>query len=533
MNGLGLSEAAAQTPVGEARTLEILNRTGAALAAAFDLKRLVQTVTDAGVELSGAQFGAFIYNTIDEKDGTFTLYTLSGAPREAFSRFPQPRNTAIFGPTFRGEGSIRSDDILEDPRYGKNPPYHGTPKGHLPVRSYLAVPVVSRTGEVFGGLFFGHAERGVFSDRSESIIKVIAGQAAVAIENARLHQANRIQIEALAKAERQLQTLNERLEQRSEDRGKLLQTRSAQLRESEHRFRLLVEAATDYAIFMLDPNGVIVSWNPGAERIKGYTAEEIIGEHFSRFYTPDDREAGIPATMFARAAETGKSETEGWRVRKDGTIFWASIVITAIHERGELVGFAKITRDLTERRNSEEQMRQAQKMEAVGQLTGGIAHDFNNLLTVISGNIETLLRRLPEGGVHLRRPATAALNGAMRAAVLTQRLLAFARRQALEPKSLSVNDLIGGMSACFAVRWAKPSRSKPYSGRACGRRWSTSISSKTRSLISPSTRGTQCRTAAGSPSKPGMFISTRRTRRRPRSARDNMSGSSSATPAPA
>jgi PAS domain S-box-containing protein len=314
------------------------------------------------------------------------------------------------------------------------------------VRSYLAVPVVSRTGEVFGGLFFGHPDRGVFTERSEGIIKVIAGQAAVAIENARLHQTSRRQIEALANAERQLQSLNERLEQRAEERGKLLQTRSAQLRESEHRFRLLVEAATDYAIFMLDPTGTIVSWNPGAERIKGYTADEIVGHHFSHFYTEADRENGVPAMMLARAAKTGKSEIEGWRLRKDGTVFWASVVISAIHERGELVGFAKITRDLTERRNSEEQLRHAHKMEAIGQLTGGVAHDFNNLLTVISGNVETLLRRLPEGAAQLRRPAAAALNGATRAAVLTQRLLAFARRQALEPKSLSVNDLIGGMS---------------------------------------------------------------------------------------
>ncbi len=366
--------------------------------------------------------------------------------REAFSKFPQPRNTAIFGPTFRGEGVIRSDDILADPRYGKNPPYNGMPKGHLPVRSYLAVPVVSRTGEVFGGLFFGHAERGVFTERSEDIIKVVAGQAAVAIENARLHQTSQRQIEALAKVEQQLQSLNERLELRAEERGKLLQARSAQLRESEHRFRLLVEAATDYAIFMLDPGGIIVSWNPGAERIKGYTADEIIGQHFSRFYTDEDRERGLPAMMLARASETGKSEIEGWRVRKDGTVFWAGVVIAAIRERGELLGFAKITRDLTERRNSDERLRQAQKMEAIGQLTGGVAHDFNNLLTVISGNVETLLRRLPDSASDLRRPATAALNGATRAAVLTQRLLAFARRQALEPKSLSVNDLVGGMS---------------------------------------------------------------------------------------
>jgi signal transduction histidine kinase/CheY-like chemotaxis protein len=151
--------------------------------------------------------------------------------------------------------------------------------------------------------------------------------------------------------------------------------------------------------------------------------------------------------MLATAAQAGRGETEGWRTRKDGTVFWANVVITAIRDQtGALLGFAKITRDLTERRNNEEQMRQAQKMEAVGQLTGGVAHDFNNLLTVILGNIETIVRRLPETAGDLRRSANAALRGATRATVLTQRLLAFARRQALEPASLSLNDLMTGMS---------------------------------------------------------------------------------------
>jgi PAS domain S-box-containing protein len=424
----------------EARTLEILNRVGEALAVELDLQRLVQTVTDAGVELAGAQFGAFFYNTVDARDESYTLYALSGASREAFEKFPMPRNTAVFGPTFRGEGPVRSDDILADPRYGNNPPYRGMPEGHLPVRSYLAVPVTSRSGEVLGGLFFGHASPGIFSERSERIMVAVAAQAAVAIDNARLHQSNMRQIEARTRAESELQILNETLEQRAEDRAR-------QLRESENRFRLLVEAATEYAIFMLDPGGNVMSWNPGAQRIKGYAAAEIIGTHFSRFYTDEDRQNGVPAKMFAIALQNGRCETEGWRVRKNGTIFWANVVIAAIRDpAGELLGFAKITRDLTERREGEERLRQAQKMEAVGQLTGGVAHDFNNLLTVISGNIETIVRRLPETAIELRRPANAALQGATRATVLTQRLLAFARRQALEPASLPVNELVAGMS---------------------------------------------------------------------------------------
>ena len=154
----------------EARALEVLNRTGTAVAAEHDLEKLVQMVTDAGVELSHAEFGAFFYNVIRDDGEAYTLYTLSGAPREAFAQFPMPRNTAIFEPTFRGRGPMRSDDILADARYGKSAPYHGMPKGHLPVRSYLAVPVTSRSGEVLGGLFFGHAQPGVFTERAERIV---------------------------------------------------------------------------------------------------------------------------------------------------------------------------------------------------------------------------------------------------------------------------------------------------------------------------------------------------------------------------
>jgi PAS domain S-box-containing protein len=432
----------------EARTLEILNRTGIALASELDLERLIQTVTDAGVELTGGQFGAFFYNVVNEHGEAYTLYALSGAPREAFAKFPMPRNTPVFGPTFRGEGIVRSDDILADPRYGQVPPYHGMPKGHLPVRSYLGVPVMSRNGDVLGGLFFGHADPGVFTERSERIIRGIAAQASVAIDNARLYQQSRDEVEARRATEQELQTLNETLEQRIADRAQQLAESFSQLHASEHRFRLLVDAVTDYAIFMLDPAGIVVNWNPGARRIKGYTAEEIVGQHFSRFYTEEDRRAKVPQKMLEAASRDGTHGAEGWRVRKDGTRFWASVVVSAIRDPGgQLLGFAKITRDLTERRTTEEQLRQAQKMEAIGQLTGGLAHDFNNLLTVIHGNIETLQRRLPQGSHDdLHRLANAALRGSMRAAILTERLLAFARRQPLEPKSISINSVITGMS---------------------------------------------------------------------------------------
>ena len=302
----------------EARTLEVLNRTGTALAAELSLERLVQTVTDAAVELTRAHFGAFFYNVIDENGEAYTLYSLSGAPREAFANFPMPRNTPVFEPAFRGEGSVRSDDILTDPRYGQNPPYNGMLFGHLPVRSYLAIPVVSRSGEVIGGLFFGHSEPGVFTQRDERIVAGIAAQAAIAIDNARLYEASQRELAARRDAEQELQRINETLEER--------------------------------------------------------VAEEV-----------------------------------------------------------------------KNRRQIEDALRQAQKMEAIGQLTGGVAHDFNNLLTVIMGNVETMQRRLPPGH-EFHRLIAAALRGAFRGAELTQRLLVFARRQPLAPEVVSSNKLVSGMS---------------------------------------------------------------------------------------
>jgi PAS domain S-box-containing protein len=434
----------------EAHTLEVLNRTGIAIGAELGLERLVQIVTDAGVELSGAQFGAFFYNVIREDGEAYTLYTLSGAPREAFAKFPMPRNTQVFEPTFRGAGPVRSPDILADPRYGKMEPYKGMPPGHLPVRSYLAVPVLSRGGAVLGGLFFGHPQPGMFSARAERILMGLAAQAAVAIDNSRLYQTIVREVAARKEAEEKLQELNRNLEQRASQRAEELAASIIKLEESERRFRLLVEAVTDYAIFMLDPTGTVVNWNPGARRIKGYEREEIVGQHFSRFYTDEDRQNRIPYEAIKTAAQTGKYEAVGWRVRKDGTRFWASVMINAIRNlQGEVIGFAKVTRDLTEQRAAEERLQQSQKMEGIGQLTGGVAHDFNNLLTIIIGNLEALQRHLQEGGLdvaRLQRSADNAMRGARRAESLTQRLLAFSRQQPLEPKSVDVGRLVTGMS---------------------------------------------------------------------------------------
>jgi len=225
------------------------------------------------------------------------------------------------------------------------------------------------------------------------------------------------------------------------------------LLEAERRFRILVQGVTDYAIFMLDPDGKVANWNAGAERIKGYSPDEIIGEHFSRFYTPEERDAGVPARALGIARDVGRYEAEGWRVRKDGTRFWASVVLDAIKDDdGKLVGFAKITRDMTEKREaqlrldeSREQLFRAQKMEALGQLTGGLAHDFNNLLTAILGACELALRNVKDED-KVKRMLDGVRASAQRGASLTKQLLAFARAQPLEIKQIDLRQFFSDVT---------------------------------------------------------------------------------------
>ncbi|MGB7036761.1 MAG: PAS domain S-box protein [Xanthobacteraceae bacterium] len=226
------------------------------------------------------------------------------------------------------------------------------------------------------------------------------------------------------------------------------------LKVSEQQFRLLVEGVTDYAIYMLDPQGRITSWNAGARRIKGYAPDEIIGEHFSRFYTAEDQAAGEPQRALETAAQHGRFEKEAWRIRKDGTRFWAHVVLDPIRaDDGSLIGFAKITRDITERKEAAERLEkareallQAQKMEAIGHLTGGIAHDFNNLLMAVLGSLELVRKRLPAEDKGLLALVDNAVLGAQRGAILTKRMLAFARRQDLKNETVRIPELVLGMT---------------------------------------------------------------------------------------
>ncbi|RHW17377.1 PAS domain S-box protein [Sphingomonas gilva] len=436
----------------ERRALEILNRAGSALAAEPDLQKLVQVVTDAGVELTGAQFGAFFYNVLDEAGGSYMLYTLSGVPLEAFSRFPMPRNTQVFAPTFEGVGIVRSDDITRDPRYGHNAPHQGMPEGHLPVRSYLAVPVISRSGEVIGGLFFGHAEPGVFTDQSERGLQGLAGEAAVAVDNARLFQA----------AEQEL-----------------AQRRAAEseLAASEDRLRLANEAA-DIGTWDFDPESGVLRWDARCKALFGLSpdAEVSFEGSFLAGLHPEDRVLAQQAVETAlEPAGPGRYDVEYRTIGlEDGVERWVGAKGMAVFEDGRAVRFIGTVIDLTSRKaaetelralnerleervaeevekrgEAEEALRQAQKMEAVGQLTGGIAHDFNNLLTVVTGNIDMARRALEAAGIddaRSRRSLDNAMKGAERAASLTQRLLAFSRRQPLSPKPIDADKLSSGMS---------------------------------------------------------------------------------------
>ncbi|MDB6055857.1 MAG: two-component hybrid sensor and regulator, partial [Verrucomicrobiales bacterium] len=216
----------------ETRVLELLNDTGKAIASQLDLRKVVQTVTDSATALTGAKFGAFFYNVLNEQGESFLLFTLSGAPREAFEKFGNPRATALFGPTFRGEPAIRSADVTKDPRYGKMAPHHGMPAGHLPVRSYLAVPVISRNGEVIGGLFFGHPDVGVFTERSEKIIVGVAAQAAIAIDNARLYDAAQRELIERKKIEAALRAAETELRTHADNLEAQVAERTARLRET-------------------------------------------------------------------------------------------------------------------------------------------------------------------------------------------------------------------------------------------------------------------------------------------------------------
>ncbi|MDQ6802360.1 MAG: PAS domain S-box protein [Acidobacteriota bacterium] len=308
------------------RTLERLSEIGRTISADLDVHSVLQAVTDAATELSGAQFGAFFYNVVNDAGESYMLFAISGVPREHFSKFPMPRNTAIFAPTFAGEKTVVLDDVRKDPRFGRSAPYHGLPPGHLPVVSYLAVPVVSRGGEVLGGLFFGHPQPGVFTQQSAQVVEGLAAQAAVTLDNARLYQ-------------------------------RILADRSL-IRQSEERYRSLVEASpTPQAVGSSDPEGYVVEDSPSWRALTGQSFHEMRGRGWIDAVHPDFREATI-AELEGAIAERRIYQME-FRLRlKDGTYRWfASKGVPVYDENGGLREWIGTTTDVDQRRSTEEHLR--------------------------------------------------------------------------------------------------------------------------------------------------------------------------------
>jgi PAS domain S-box-containing protein len=319
------------------RIVQTLNEIGEAVSSRVDLHDVVQVVTDAATRVTGAQFGAFFYNVIRSDGEAYTLYTISGVPREKFERFPMPRNTKVFDPTFRGEGVIRLEDVTKDERYGHNAPYYGMPEGHLPVHSYLAAPVLDPDGEVLGGLFFGHSEPGRFTKEHEEIVVGIAAQAAIAIVNSRLYEREQ---HARAEAE----------------------ARSRAAFSLEH---------IDNGVVLVDTNGTVLVWNRAAAAITGVPAEEANGQRLDEIVTGWDA-----ATEQLRSASGASGQTVP--VEVGGREVW--LEVSATRFQGGIVFAFK---DVTDER----------RLEAMrNDLIATVSHELRTPVTAVFGAVKTLER---------------------------------------------------------------------------------------------------------------------------------------------
>lgn len=366
----------------QARINEKLYEVGSALTAELDLDRIVQSVTDAATELSGAQFGAFFYNMVKEDGESYTLYCISGVPPEKFSRFPMPRNTKIFAPTFKGEGIVRLGDVTRDPKFGQNAPYYGMPAGHLPVRSYMAVPVISRTGEVLGGLFFGHEKPDIFTESAERLVAGLAPQAAIAIDNARLFDAAHI------------------------SRARL---------QSQLNFTDALTQSLGEGICAFDRHHKVIFVNPATVRLLGWGHDELIGKDLADVF---HKHLSSPDVWDAIVNSKQMVQGESIFVRKDGSSFPASYLATPFVENQVVQGIVVTLRDITETRRIQDELERSReelerrvvertlKLTAANQeleaFSYSVSHDLRSPLRSIDGFSLALLEdyadQLDDGG---------------------------------------------------------------------------------------------------------------------------------------
>lgn len=333
-----------------AAELETLHQVAVSLSAEIDLQKLVQIVTDAGTKISGAEFGAFFYNVIDAKGETYTLYTLSGVPRESFSKFPMPRNTTLFGPTFQGERVVRLEDVTKDPRYGKNPPYAGMPEGHLPVKSYLAVPVLSRSGAVIGGLFFGHRAAGRFTEQHERLIISIAAHAAIAIDKTRLFET--------AEQERK------------------------KAEESEQQYRLLAEVMPQL-VWTSTAEGRIDWCNRRWYEATGLTIEETIESGGLKAIHPEDRLR--TQERWKGAILTGTPHEVEFRLQSPfgGYRWYLSRGLPLKDVNGRIIKWFGTCTDINDRKQAEAEAREASRVKS--EFVSNVSHELRTPLNAIIG----------------------------------------------------------------------------------------------------------------------------------------------------
>src|ERR1700730_2572601 len=385
------------------RNLELVVQTGLLLARHLDLPTLVQAATDAGLQRCGAQFGAFFYNVIDATGESYQLYTLYGVAREKFAQFPMPRNTAVFAPTFEGSGIVRSGDITKDPRYGHNAPHHGMPEGHLPVRSYLAVPIQAQSGEVLGGLFYGHEKPDVFEKDAEDLVGTIAAQASIAMENFRLRE-----------------QLTRKFEE-SEKAGQYQRESAKRLSE----VAAIVESSDD-AILSKDLTGQIMSWNQAASRILGYSREEMLGTSILRLIPQELHHEEKTILAKIRAGER-IDHYETVRLTKSGERLDVSLSISPIRDgSGTIVGASKILRDVSAKKRAEAYLLQAEKIAAAGRMAATIAHEVNNPLEAVT-NLIFLAKSNAEDPDEVRTFLSAAEGEVARVAHIAKQTLGFYR----------------------------------------------------------------------------------------------------------